>query len=225
MLGMDHRPWAAVSLIGRVLFALAGPVGCYLCAAAFVTLGLLISGRDVIDAAGMRVRVVAGGPAAEAGFVDDDRVVSVNDVPIVDWPHLQEAVAAHAGEQIQVAVQREDGQLVLRPTPGPNGKIGVGPAFEHQDVGVGAALGEGFAAPPRVLATALKGLVQVVVGRGERAEAVGPVGIVRNMGQASAPRFGSALSLLGSVTSFYLWIPIILALVLFPRRGPRIART
>ena len=221
VLGMDHGPWVAVPLARKVLFALAGPVGCYLCAAAFVTLGLLMSGRDVVDGDGTRVMVMPGSPAAEAGFVDEDRVVSVNDIPVADWPHLMGAVAGHAGERIRVVVQRQDRQLVLSPTPGPNGRIGVRPAVEHQSIGVGSALGEGLTEPPRVWAAAAKGLVHLVAGRGEHVEAAGPMGIVREVGQASAPRFGNVLRLLGAMTSYGLWIPTLLAFVFFPRRGRR----
>lgn len=217
VLGIEHRPWVAVALLRRWLFVLAGPMGCYLSAAAFVTLGLLMSGRDVIDERSMRVRVMPNGPAAEAGLVDEDKVLSVNDLPIADWPHLTEAVGKHAGERIRVAVQRQDRQLVLSPTPGPNGKIGVGPAFEHQAFGVFAALGAGFAEPPRVWAATGKGTVQILLGR-EHAEVASVTGIVGAVAQGSAPRLGNLMRLLGVLTSYYLFIPTILALVFFPRR-------
>lgn len=64
VLGADHREaWAGVSLARRALFAVAGPIGCYLCAACFITFGLTAAGSQVVDEESMRVVVVAGGPA------------------------------------------------------------------------------------------------------------------------------------------------------------------
>lgn len=222
VLGIEHRPWAAVALPRRLLFALAGPAGCYLSAVAFVALGLMISGRDVVDEQSMRVRVVPNGPAAAAGLVDDDKILSVNDSPVADWPHLSEAVGRHAGERIRVAVERQGRRLELTPVPGPNGKIGVGPAVEHQTIGLVAALGAGFSSPPKVWASTAKGWAHLLVGR-EHAEVSGATGIVGAVAQAPAPSMGEPMRLLGALTSYYLFVPVFLALVFFPRRERSVA--
>jgi hypothetical protein len=107
---------------------------------------------------------------------------------------------------------------VLSPTPGLDGKIGVGPAVEHQAFGVFAALGAGFAEPPRVWVTAGKGVVQLLGGR-DHAEVTSVVGIV-----SSTPRWGDRMRLLGALTSYYLFIPTLLALVFFPRRERTVPR-
>ena len=216
--GMDHDPWGSVRFARKVVFAVAGPVGCYLSAVLFVTAGLVASGKDVPNEHSMRVTVRPGGPAAEAGIMNGDQVVSVDGVAVSDWTHLREAVAKHAGERIAVAVLRGERKLVLSPAPGPNGTIGVAGAAEHRDIGLAAALGQGFAEPLRVWAETAKGFVQMLVGR------VTPTMVIDTN---KAPLAAQYLRQIGTMNAYYLWIPTILALAFFPRgarskaRGPR----
>ncbi|MBK6460703.1 MAG: PDZ domain-containing protein [Myxococcales bacterium] len=218
VLGADHREaWAGVSLARRALFAVAGPIGCYLCAASFITFGLTAAGSQVVDEESMRVVVVPGGPAASAGVQDNDRIVSVNDVPIRDWPQLRGEVAKSANSPARVVVKRHDGELTLTPTPGPTGKIGVAPPMSRRSIGVGPALASGIVGPVRVWGAAAKGLKRAATGE-ERAEVAGPVSLAKATGEASAEGLGSALGVVGAMNAYFLWIPAVLALVLFPRR-------
>ncbi len=219
VLGADHRAaWAGVSLARRALFAVAGPIGCYLCAASFITFGLTAAGSLVVDEESMRVVVVPGGPAASAGLQDNDRIVSVNGVPIADWPHLREEIAKSANSPTRVVVSRHDGELTLTPTPGPTGKIGVGPPTSRRSIGVGSAFASGMVGPVRVWVAAAKGLKRAATGE-QRAEIAGPVSLAKTTGEASAEGLGSALGVVGAMNAYFLWFPAVLALVLAPRRG------
>ena len=215
ILAIENRPWAAVPFARRALFAAAGPFGCYLVAVGFVTVGLLLSGRLVTDEASMRIAVAPNGPAATAGLASGDRIVSVNNTPIGDWARLREEIAKHPGEPVRVAVERGGQTMVLLPVPGASGKILIGPAFEQKEVGVGSALAEGAITPPRVWAATVTGLVAILVGR-ERAEVSGPVGIVRET-DAASKKLGNGIRLVGALTSYFMWMPTVLALIFFPR--------
>lgn len=220
MLNLDPRPWANVSLGKRAVYVLAGPLGIYLYGAACVAAGVSLTGREVADETSMRVRVMHDGPAAQAGVIEGDTIVSVDGVPTRDWTALKAEIARHPGEPIELAITREGRGLVLRPTPGPNGKIGVGPPVERRPVPWASALGEGLSAAPRSWALSLKTLGGVFRERPE-VQAVGPVGIVRETGRVVALGPGESLYLIGGMASYYLWIPTILALVLFPRARRR----
>ena len=217
VLGVEAgQAWVGVSLPRRAMFAVAGPIGCYLSAALLMACGLRLAGSPFVDEESMRVVVVPGGPAASAGLQDNDTVVSVNDVPIRDWPQLRGEVAKFANSPTRVVVKRQDGEVTLTPTPGPNGKIGVGAPMSRRSIGVGAALSSGMLGPVRVWVAAAKGLMRVNTGR-SRPEVAGPVGLARATGDASADGLGAALGVVGAVNAYLLWIPAVLALVLFPR--------
>ena len=221
-LGFEHSAWATVPLGRRVLYALAGPLGVYLAAAAFMTVGLLLDGEVSIDEASTRVAVAPGGPAAEAGLRDGDRIVAVNEQPIADWAQLKREVARSPGEPIRVAIERDGARLVLTPTPSEQGKIGVGQVVERRPVGFLEALGGGLAAPPRTWASAARGFGRIFAGR-EEVDAAGPVAIVQTTCDAAKPGQGAALKLVAALMSYFAWIPVLLALVTFPRR-PKPAR-
>ena len=212
--GIEHAPWANVSLPRRAAFAFAGPLGCYLVAAGFVAGGLMMSGRDDLDETSMRVAVAPEGPAAVAGLVAGDRIVSVNDAPIADWGTLKATIAKHPSEQIRVVVERGGQTLTL--TPNAAGKILVGPAAIHRDVGLGSALGEGLATPPRIWWVTVKSFVAIFAGR-ESAEVSGPVAIVRETDRAATQKLGNGLRLVGVIVAYLLWMPTVVALVFFPR--------
>jgi membrane-associated protease RseP (regulator of RpoE activity) len=219
VLGVENagQAWAGVSLPRRALFIVAGPIGCYLSAASFIACGLTLAGTPFVDEESMRVVVVPGGPAASAGLQDNDTIVSVNEVPIRDWPQLREEVAKSASSPTRVVVKRQEGQLTLTPTPGPTGKIGVAAPTGRRSVGVGAALRSGLLGPVRVWAAAAKGLERAAAGK-ERPEVTGGVvGLAKATGEASAGGLGSGLGVVGAMNAYFLWIPTALALVFSPR--------
>jgi regulator of sigma E protease len=62
-------------------------------------------------------RVLPRGPAALAGLLPGDRILSVNGQPVHDLPQLQAAVQAHAGESISLRYQRAAREYGARLTP------------------------------------------------------------------------------------------------------------
>jgi regulator of sigma E protease len=216
VLGLEHGPWAGVQLWRRLAFALAGPASCYLCAVALLTLGSAVGGKQVVDEQSMRVVVAPGLPAQAAGLRDGDRILSVDGVKTDDWPSLKAAVAQHAGKEMEVAVERDGQEISLRPTPSSLGKIGVGPPVRRETVGLGASITDALIEPVRVWGAAARGIKQALSGS-ESIEAVGPVGIVKETGRAGTTSSGAIFQFVGALNAYYLWIPTLAALVLFPR--------
>src|SRR5439155_22829991 len=91
-------------------------------------------GKLVTEQDSMRVSVDPGGPADVAQIHNGDRVVSVDDKPVANWDDLKKAVGTHAGESIEVLLERDGADVHAKVTPepaGPNkGKIRVGP-YQH----------------------------------------------------------------------------------------------
>jgi membrane-associated protease RseP (regulator of RpoE activity) len=213
--------WRDVPRAKRVGFTAAGLVG-YWCAAAIVlAAGFAMEGETRIDETSMRVNVSAGGPADRAGMRDGDRIVAVDDVTVQDWDALKTECRRHAGEQMSVHIERDGQPLVLTVTPSGadaanKGKIMVGPPYDVQRIGFGAALAKGFVAPAEVLKGLLVGVVHMVSGHD--AELSGPVAVVRETdGVARTSGLGATLKLVGAIMSYLFYLAVILSVATFPR--------
>ncbi|MDN5747199.1 MAG: site-2 protease family protein [Pseudonocardia sp.] len=137
-------------------------------------------------------------PAAAAGFLPGDRIVSVEGraVTAADWAVIQEVIRASAGQTLSVTVERDGELRELTPTPiatqlrsldDPSqivqaGFLGLGPVtyYERQSLGaVFVAMGDIIANTGQAiveLPSRLPNLVGAVAG--EERDENGPIGIV-----------------------------------------------
>lgn len=126
-------------------------------------------------------QVMAGQPAAQAGFHAGDRLVSVEGQPISDGDAFIQAVKARAGQPTTMVVSRAEAPVSLQVTPTEAGKIGVG---------IGPIAGRVYLRPSNPVVGAwnqqvdltvrsVQGLAQLVTGKVSLNEVGGPVEIVR----------------------------------------------
>ncbi len=67
------------------------------------------------------------GSAAEgAGLKIDDKIISINDHKIADWEALQTMIAANAGSDLHITVERDNKFITLTATPEEMGNMGLG---------------------------------------------------------------------------------------------------
>lgn len=220
-LGIQFPAWEGVSFGRRTVFTLVGPAAIHLVTILLFTTVTFVAGKTSIDETSMRVSVAPTGAAASAGFASGDQIVSVEDQPIADWPALRGAIAKRAGEPTRVVVKRGNETLTLTPTPAATGKIGVGPPTVRSAVGLGEAIGLGITEPARVWSSAIKGWMRVFL-KPEPVEAMGPVGIVREVGGRAEPdRLQAGTKLVALLNAYFFWLPCLLALLIFPRPPKR----
>lgn len=217
LLGAEHASWDNVSLARRAFFALAAPLGCYLCAALLLGISAKVYGRYVVDETSLHVVVGPGSPAETAGISNGDRIVSVDDVPITNWDQLRQAVKERDGRPMRIGVERGEEKLVLTPTP-MNQKIGVGHPIDRTDVGWGGAVVEGLLEPLKLEWSLVQGVGRAVAGDREAVAVKGPAAIAKELASDSQ-RGAEGLRLLGALMALTLWQPLLLALILFPRRA------
>ncbi len=104
-------------------------------------------------------QVIAGTPAAAAGFAKGDSIVSVNGAPISGWDGFVAVIKRSSGTPVHVGVLRGTSPLTLTVTPtndtatDPNtgtvvreGRIGVGATQSAATVSMGRALSDGSTA-------------------------------------------------------------------------------
>ena len=204
---------ARQSLSLRFALTLAGPLAVYL----LITIlsAIAVRGTGVIDGRSLHVDVAPGGPAETAGVRDGDRIVAVAGVRLDDFADLKPVLAAHAGEPVDLIVERDGRELRLVVTPGPPGsrmagKLGV--IQRPEPVTVAGAIGSGLRRPIDMIAARVE-----AAGPKARADLAGPIGITRAVGRA--PRRPTMLANLAAlVLCVSLESLTLLALFLFPFR-------
>ncbi len=200
----DRGSYANASLWGRIVTIAAGPLANSLFASVLIFVSLVAWGNTVTDPTSLRVQAKAGGPAAHVGMLEGDRIVRVNGSPVQDWDQLKTFVGAHAGEAIDLEVERGSEQVHLFPVPlgdGPDrGKIMISPVSHVVRVGVGEALSISLKEPPLVVVRLVRGLGRMLVGL-DKPELSGPVGIVKDTAAAAREGAEIYLKLLGFLSA------------------------
>ncbi|MCL2724557.1 MAG: M50 family metallopeptidase [Polyangiaceae bacterium] len=200
----DKESYANASLWARIVTIVAGPLANYFFASILMFFGFVLGGNLVIDET-MRVSIDATGPAAEAGIVTGDRIRSVNGEAIRNWDELKSIIGAHAGEKLDVEIERGNQTFHVAPTPladGQNkGKIMVGPFAQIVPVTIGRAAVLSLTEPPKVVYAVVRGLARIAAGR-EKPELVGPVGIVRDTAAAAKDGAHTYFKFLGALSAY-----------------------
>jgi len=146
-------------------------------------------------------RVVQGGAAERAGLVAGDRVTQAGGAPVRDWDGLVQAVRAHPGSVLQLAVERDGARLrvdVLPDTVSENGarigRIGAAPripAAESERIVVRVSYGPLDSLAKAVTKTwdisvfSLKMLGKMLLGEVSWKHLSGPVTIADYAGQSA----------------------------------------
>ncbi|HSO37011.1 MAG TPA: M50 family metallopeptidase [Labilithrix sp.] len=205
----DPESYANASLWARIVTIAAGPIANYLFASVLMFFGFLLGGNPVVDETSMRVHVGPNGPAAQAGIIDGDRILTVNGDAVKDWDMLKKQIGAHPGDKIDILVERTKGDakenLHFFTTPmgegDTKGKILVGPPYRVEPVTIGQAALLSVKEPPKVVYNLVTGLARMIAGK-EKPELSGPVGIVKEVKKSAEDGPHTYLKLLGLLSAY-----------------------
>ncbi|HEY1691332.1 MAG TPA: M50 family metallopeptidase [Polyangiaceae bacterium] len=201
----DPTSYANAGLWARIVTIAAGPLTNYFFASVLIFFGLLIGGQQVPDETSMRVDVEAG-PAQFAGVETNDRILEVNGAPVKNWDELRKAVGSHAGEPIDLTVERGAETLHKTVTPGPKGDkdeglIHVRMPLHMEPVSVGQAFKISLVAPPVFVYENVLAMGRVIAGK-EKLQVNGPVGIVKETAKQAKLGPGMYLYFLGMLSAY-----------------------
>lgn len=133
--GEDHRAFYRLAWWKRIIIMLGGPVMNLVLA--FVFFGIVLVGfglpqssttlgqvSECLKPAGSTATSCDTGdpaaPAAAAGLLPGDEIVSVNGEPITDWEYFRTLVSASPGVTMQLGILRDGSEEMLSLTPVPN---------------------------------------------------------------------------------------------------------
>lgn len=200
----DSGSYANASLWARVVTIAAGPVTNYFFASVLIFMGLLIGGKEVADET-MRVQVEPGAAMA-AGMQTGDRVLKVDDQTISSWDELKKAIGSHAGEPVDVTLDRNGETLHKTVTPGAKGQkdegmIHVRMPTHVEKVGFVEAARTSVIAPPVFVYENLREIGRVITGK-SKLQVSGPVGIVKETAQQARRGLGVLCQGLGMLSAY-----------------------
>ena len=161
-------------------------------------------------------QVIAGKPAAEAGFLKGDSIVAVKGAPVRDWDDFVAVIKRSGGSTVPVVILRDAARITLNVTPvadtvtDPNtglvsreGRIGVAAGQSAQTVSMGRALADGSMATVNMATLVFTSLRRIVTRQTSVSELGGPILIAQSSVQA-ARQGGSVLFYLIALLSVNL---------------------
>jgi regulator of sigma E protease len=201
----DKGSYANASLWARVVTITAGPLANYLFASVLFFAALVV-GVTTADEGSMKIVPTPNGPAAHAGLVENDKVVSINGSSVHDWTDLQKAVSSHPGEAIDMEIDRDGTPMHVAVTPNAKGakdegRILIHPIKKIERLGVKDAAVQSITRPPQVVVGLVVGLTRMIL-RKDKVEASGPVGITKDMAAAAKDGAGDYLFILGVLSAY-----------------------
>lgn len=144
---------------------------CYLAAALPFVVSLRVEGVP----GGTKVSSLSGSPAASAGVLDGDRVLSVDGARVDSFEEVRAAVA-RGDEALVLELERDGQQHTVAVRKDERGRIGISSVADP--LPLGAALARGLIGPAQVVSAVAESFFRLGQ-RGDSAELSGPVGIVR----------------------------------------------
>ncbi len=208
----------------RMLIVAAGPVSNFILAIAIFTVLFSVIG-DVLRPARV-ADVVAGSPAAAAGFLSGDVITEINGKVIADAGEVTRKVTLSSGDPVRFTVERGGREIELVATPQRRvetdpiagrvavGRIGLALASttaetRHVRYNPIEAVGRGVRETGDILGTTLNYLGRIFTGRESGDQLSGPLGIAKASGAlttaavaANPDPIATALNLLLTLTSF-----------------------
>jgi regulator of sigma E protease len=188
----------------RAATVFAGPLFNFLLTISVLAILFSIYGKVVIQPT--VAEVVAGSPAAAAGFLPGDRFVSVDGQPVESFADVQRLVSGRSGDTIIFVMMRDGKEVVLTAVPriseqkdalGNTVKVGIIGVVTNEQVGQpryvtftpGGALLEAVRETGHIVERTGQFMQRFVAGREDKCQLGGPVRIADMAGRAAALGF------------------------------------
>ncbi|MGA9892749.1 MAG: RIP metalloprotease RseP [Xanthobacteraceae bacterium] len=196
----------------RAAIVVAGPMANFILAIVIFTAMFMIYGKQSMSA---RVdQVQADSAAAAAGFESGDLVVAINGKSVADFADMQQIVSENAGQSLDIKVDRNGNQLVLKATPRLTeekdilgnvrrlGVLGIKRSVAPEDakfqpVSPPQALWMGVQETWEVVDQTLSYIGGVFAGNKSANQLSGPIGIARIVGQAATISLAFVIRIVG----------------------------
>ena len=203
------KPWYT-----RLGVVLAGPFMNYLLAFVVFTGVILFVGEPVPSP--VLGGVLKGDPASAAGLKTGDRILSVDGVPVMDWPHMADLIHKKVNAPVSIEYQRASEKTTVKIVTKINsegqGAIGVqsGSEISYKHIGVRKSVGMGAYQCYFWTKFTVTSLAANIKHR-EKPDISGPIGIVNIVSKAAhsgMPDLFFLIALISVAVGFFNLLPI-----------------
>ncbi len=193
------QPWYK-----RFLIAFSGPFMNYLLAVILFIIVITVWGVQQPSSKPIIGEVLAGYPAATAGFKPGDLVTGIDTVAVHDWEELSGYIHRFPGKPLSFSIDRKGVRSSITVTPSKDaasgiGLIGIAPCIETQTVGLGEAVSASVRMVIFQSVFTLEYLGQKIV-RWEKPDLAGPIGVVQILAKAADAGWASLFHLLAVIS-------------------------
>lgn len=176
----------------RAIIVAAGPIANFILAAVLFAGMYATHGvpRDMTTV----LAVGDGSPAEQAGILPGDTILALDGTRVARFDQVQRHIQPRAGQEVQVLIQRDGREILLRATPAPRagteaepvGILGVqGGQGRFERLDPLSALGAGVVQTYEMSAATLAGLWEMITGQRSARDLGGPIRIAEVSGQAA----------------------------------------
>ncbi len=202
-----ERAFYELPLYQKILIILSGPLSNLLLAmVTFIFIAAAIGLPDQMEEKAIVGFVEPKSPAFEAGLSAGDEIVEINGMPIRRWEDLGEIIRQSPGRPLLFKVRRGEDYFTREITPFydpgvEGGRIGVMRAYTVKRLPLPQAVSYGVYSTGYGIKAIVVSFYQMLAGR-ERAEFLGPVGLVGAVDQARQSGLHFLFSMVTSINLF-----------------------
>lgn len=185
----DERSFQSKPLASRILVIIAGSMMNFILPVVLFMIVFLASGVDEASTQPVLGTLLPDRPAATSGFIEGDRIVSINGQSIESWKQFVAIIQTSANQTLDITIER-DGQTQIKTlVPEFDAKanravVGVMPIIHHHVAGVFEAIVLAGKQTYFVAGAMLTGIAQMITGQ-VAAEVAGPIGVAQLTGQVA----------------------------------------
>lgn len=163
-------------------------------------------------------------PAGKIGLQRGDEIKSIAGDEVHDWSEMTEVIRKYPNQEINISWLRDGREMDAKITPQefeettPTdevikvGKIGIGPYYDHRDVGLVAAISNGFTNTYDLIVLNIRGIYWVLSGTKSAKEVLGgPIMIAKMAGDAAKAGWAYLwylIAALNAMLAFFNILPI-----------------
>ncbi|OGR83690.1 MAG: hypothetical protein A3J74_02400 [Elusimicrobia bacterium RIFCSPHIGHO2_02_FULL_57_9] len=199
----------------RLAIVAAGPAMNYVLAFTLFTGVIAVKGLPEPSNEPVIGNLMLGLPADRAGIKLNDRIIAVDGQPVATWEQLASSIHARPEQAVELSVERDGSlsQVTLTPKKDEEsgrGVIGIMRMPVYQPVGIFTAAAEGAKQCYALSASTVKSIV-AMLGRRQKADLAGPVGIVQMVSRAAHSGWEDLVLLIGFISvaiGFFNILPV-----------------
>jgi len=185
----DERSFCAKPIWARMAVIVAGSIMNFILPILLFTIVFFAVGIDTPLSEPVLGKILADKPAAQAGLLTGDRVLTINGNSIGSWKEFVTTIQQNPDKPLNIQVLRNDNLIEVKVTPEYDAKankaiIGVMPQISHYDPGIIESISLSINRTIATSAAMIVSLGQMISGQ-IAADVAGPIGVAQMTGEVA----------------------------------------